>query len=252
MTTPATTRARRDSRIVRRDHAADARWFALDEGPAPRGVEHCWRSGRRHEVLRMAQLMLFARGPQTLLDDASGRIVYTPDVVAPTLAQRWFDELRDGIAWRSGRRLMYEREVDVPRQRAHFKVDDPALPPALAEAATVVRAAIPAPFDSIGCNLYRDEHDSVRPAQRQACRHRQGRAHRAAFAGRDAALEHSRKAAAAARAQRRYGSRQPAPDELVDAVALRSRHPQTTRAGGAPHQSRIPRARSRRELTWQT
>ncbi len=111
----------------------------------------------------MAQLMLFARGPQTLLDDASGRIVYTPDVVAPTLAQRWFDELRDDIAWRSGRRLKYEREVDVPRQRAHFRVDDPALPPALAEAAVVVRAAISAPFDSLGCNLYRDEHDSVAP-----------------------------------------------------------------------------------------
>ena len=66
------------------------------------------------------------------------------------VAQRWFDELRDGIAWRSGRRLMYEREVDAQRQRDHFKVDDPALPPALAEAATVVREAIPAQLERSG------------------------------------------------------------------------------------------------------
>lgn len=111
----------------------------------------------------MSPSLLFANGPQVLLDDASGHIVYTPDAVAPALAQRWFDALHDGLAWRSGRRMMYEREVDVPRLRAHFAVADPALPTALAEATTAVRAAVPAPFDSIGCNLYRDQHDSVAP-----------------------------------------------------------------------------------------
>jgi alkylated DNA repair dioxygenase AlkB len=58
---------------------------------------------------------------------------------------------------------MYEREVEVPRLRAHFSIDDPALPPPLKEALAAVCAAVPAPFDSIGLNLYRDEHDSVAP-----------------------------------------------------------------------------------------
>lgn len=111
----------------------------------------------------MAQLSLFDNGPQALLDDASGRIVLFPDVVAPDTAQRWFAQLHAGIAWKSGTRLMYEREVEVPRLRAHFRSDDPALPPALREAQAAVAGVVDAPFDSIGLNLYRDQHDSVAP-----------------------------------------------------------------------------------------
>lgn len=58
---------------------------------------------------------------------------------------------------------MYEREVEVPRLRAHFQADDEDLPPALYEARAAVAAAVDAPFDSIGLNLYRDQHDSVAP-----------------------------------------------------------------------------------------
>jgi alkylated DNA repair dioxygenase AlkB len=58
---------------------------------------------------------------------------------------------------------MYEREVEVPRLRAHFRVDDPALPAALHDAGVLVSAAVGAPFDSIGLTLYRDQHDSVAP-----------------------------------------------------------------------------------------
>jgi len=111
----------------------------------------------------MAQFALFQSGPQVLLDDASGRIVHTPGLVDPATAQRWFRQLHDGLPWRSGRRVMYEREVDVPRLRAHYHADDPDLPAPLAQALAAVRAAVPAPFDSIGCNLYRDQHDSVAP-----------------------------------------------------------------------------------------
>jgi alkylated DNA repair dioxygenase AlkB len=111
----------------------------------------------------MIQLSLFDRGPQTLLDDASGRIVLTPELVDGDTARRWFDELRAGVAWKSGTRLMYEREVEVPRLRGHFRVDDPALPAALREALAAVASAVDAPFDSIGLNLYRDQHDSVAP-----------------------------------------------------------------------------------------
>jgi alkylated DNA repair dioxygenase AlkB len=112
----------------------------------------------------MTQRSLFATGgPQTLLDDASGRIVLTPDLVDEETARRWFHQLHDGIVWKSGRRLMYEREVDVPRLRAHFRADDPALPDPLRQALDLVRATFAAPFDSIGLNLYRDRHDSVAP-----------------------------------------------------------------------------------------
>jgi alkylated DNA repair dioxygenase AlkB len=112
----------------------------------------------------MTQLSLFDSGPpQPLLDDASGRIVLMPDVVPHDTAQRWFEQLRSGITWKSGTRLMYEREVEVPRLRAHFRSDDPALPPALREAQAAVAEVVDAPFDSIGLNLYRDQHDSVAP-----------------------------------------------------------------------------------------
>jgi alkylated DNA repair dioxygenase AlkB len=111
----------------------------------------------------MAQFALFQSGPQVLLDDASGRIVHTPDLVDAPTAQRWFRELLEELPWRGGRRVMYEREVDVPRLRAHYHAGDSALPVTLAQALAAVRAAVPAPFDSIGCNLYRDQHDSVAP-----------------------------------------------------------------------------------------
>ncbi len=58
---------------------------------------------------------------------------------------------------------MYEREVEVPRLRANFHADDPALPRVLRDALDIVRIAAHAPFDSIGLNLYRDQHDSVAP-----------------------------------------------------------------------------------------
>lgn len=111
----------------------------------------------------MAQLSLFGTDRQELLDDASGRIVLFPDLVDEATAQRWFDALRAGVPWRAGTRQMYEREVVVPRLRAHFQVDDQDLPAALHEALAAVATAVDAPFDSIGLNLYRDRHDSVAP-----------------------------------------------------------------------------------------
>jgi alkylated DNA repair dioxygenase AlkB len=111
----------------------------------------------------MAQLSLFGTDRQELLDDATGRIALFPDLVDEVIARRWFDELQAGVPWRAGTRQMYEREVEVPRLRAHFQVDDEDLPPALHEALAAVVAAVAAPFDSIGLNLYRDQHDSVAP-----------------------------------------------------------------------------------------
>jgi alkylated DNA repair dioxygenase AlkB len=111
----------------------------------------------------MAQLSLFGGGPQRLLDDASDVIELIPDLVNRATAQAWFEQLQREVAWKGGRRLMYEREVDVPRLRAHFRLDAPDLPLALREARIAVATVVAAPFDSVGLNLYRDQHDSVAP-----------------------------------------------------------------------------------------
>lgn len=97
------------------------------------------------------------------IDDATGRIAYTPRWVAAALADKWFGQLRDGIAWRSERRMMYERMVAVPRLVAHFRLDDPALPAPLGDIAMRMREELRVPFDSAGLNFYRDQHDSVAP-----------------------------------------------------------------------------------------
>jgi alkylated DNA repair dioxygenase AlkB len=81
-------------------------------------------------------------------------------VDAPTAA-RWFDALRDAVAWQSERRRMYDRDVDVPRLVARYPLDDEALPPVLAEAATRAGAPTQTRFNSVGLNLYRDGRDSV-------------------------------------------------------------------------------------------
>jgi alkylated DNA repair dioxygenase AlkB len=111
----------------------------------------------------MAQLSLFGSGTQRLLDDASGLIELIPDLVDREIAQAWFVQLQREIPWKGGRRLMYEREVDVPRLRAHYRLDAPDLPAALREARLAVAAVVDAPFDSAGLNLYRDQRDSVAP-----------------------------------------------------------------------------------------
>ena len=111
----------------------------------------------------MAQLSLFGSGPQRLLDDASGLIELIPDLVDRAIAQAWLEQLQREVAWKGGRRLMYEREVDVPRLRAHYRLDAPDLPATLREARIAVATVLDAPFDSVGLNLYRDQHDSVAP-----------------------------------------------------------------------------------------
>jgi alkylated DNA repair dioxygenase AlkB len=99
--------------------------------------------------------------PRRLLADAEEGIVYQPGFVAPGVAARWFAALRDGIAWESQRRPMYDRIVDVPRLTATWWLDDPALPDALAEAAALLRPALGHPFNAVGLNFYRNGRDSV-------------------------------------------------------------------------------------------
>ena len=60
---------------------------------------------------------------------------------------------------------MYEREVDVPRMIAHFRLDPAAgsLPDAIRETSRWVVDKLGVPFNSVGLNLYRDGRDSVAP-----------------------------------------------------------------------------------------
>lgn len=111
----------------------------------------------------MSQGSLFDTGPLVIVDDEHGRFAYTPGVIAPEVAARWFDSLLATIPWQAQRREMYGREVDVPRLVQHYALDDPALPPGLGEAAREAVAAVGVRFTSVGLNLYRDGRDSVAP-----------------------------------------------------------------------------------------
>ena len=114
----------------------------------------------------MSQLSLFPQARQTVLvDDARGRIVYTPDFLPAAVARAWFDEVRGAVAWEAQRRRMYEREVDVPRLVGHFRLAPAAehVPEVIRAAARRVIAATGVAFTSVGLNLYRDGRDSVAP-----------------------------------------------------------------------------------------
>jgi alkylated DNA repair dioxygenase AlkB len=58
---------------------------------------------------------------------------------------------------------MYDRDVDVPRLVARYRLDAEDVPAPLRDAATRCTALTGAPFNSAGLNLYRDGHDSVAP-----------------------------------------------------------------------------------------
>jgi len=100
---------------------------------------------------------------ETLVDDATGRIVYKPDCFSPEQAQRWFDQLRDGVKWRSERRPMYDRIVDVPRLVATYRLDTAGAPEPIAEMRPVVEEFCGVAFTSAGLNFYRNRNDSVAP-----------------------------------------------------------------------------------------
>jgi len=113
----------------------------------------------------MPQLTLFDSSETLLADDERGRIAYTPQFVDAATAEAWFAELRSGLKWQAERRMMYDREVDVPRLIGHIRLDPaPASTPgAILDAARRVADSVGVPFNSVGLNLYRDGRDSVAP-----------------------------------------------------------------------------------------
>lgn len=108
------------------------------------------------------QLGFFGSDSRVLIDDATGSIVYYPEVLAPPESSRVFEELLAEIPWKSERRMMYEREVDVPRLVASTRIDDKLVAP-LADVVPIVEDIVGVRFTSIGLNLYRDGRDSVAP-----------------------------------------------------------------------------------------
>ena len=113
----------------------------------------------------MRQLGLLVTTETLLLDDERGRITYVPEFIDADMASGWFAEIRDGVEWHAQRRMMYEREVDVPRLVSSCRLgaaEDSVLP-AIREAARRVTERLREPFNSVGLNLYRDGRDSVAP-----------------------------------------------------------------------------------------
>ena len=113
----------------------------------------------------MSQLTLFNSTAIVLTDDERGRISYTPHFIDAETAAAWFADLLHSVNWHSERRLMYDREVDVPRLMGHFRLDPPpaSTPGAILDAARRVSAHLEIPFNSVGLNRYRDGRDSVAP-----------------------------------------------------------------------------------------
>lgn len=110
------------------------------------------------------QSSLFPPEPVSVLDDASGRITYWPARLSVTRADAWFAWLVEHVPWRSDRRLMYEREVDVPRLRANYELGPcRTAPDVVLHCADGVHAVAPAPYNSVGLNYYRDGRDGVAP-----------------------------------------------------------------------------------------
>ena len=114
----------------------------------------------------MSQMSLFAPPSETVLvNDVRGRVAYTSAFVSAAVADVWFAELCELVPWKTQRRRMYDRDVDVPRLTAHYRLasDEPGVPDAIRAAADAVTAGTGVPFNSVGLNFYRDGHDSVAP-----------------------------------------------------------------------------------------
>jgi alkylated DNA repair dioxygenase AlkB len=120
----------------------------------------------------MTQFGLFD-APLELIDGERGRVTYYDRFVPPEEAEAAFAVLRGGVDWHANRRVMYEREVDVPRLTAHFPLAkivsgeaegiDANSAAAITALARRASEALGAPFNSIGLNFYRDGNDSVAP-----------------------------------------------------------------------------------------
>lgn len=123
------------------------------------------------------QLGLFAAPPPALgapvrLAMPGAEVTYAAAWLPADEARALFDLLLAAAPWKQGRRLMYDRLVDVPRLQAGLY--DPAaqacragatprapMPPALLAVRDRLEAELAARFPWVLANLYRDGRDSV-------------------------------------------------------------------------------------------
>lgn len=70
-------------------------------------------------------------------------------------------ELIPTVAWRTGRRQMYDREVDDPRLSCWWRSTDAAPHPVLGDARSAIGAHYGVELGGVGLNYYRDGADSV-------------------------------------------------------------------------------------------
>jgi alkylated DNA repair dioxygenase AlkB len=117
----------------------------------------------------MGQMALFGRTESPSLDSAFSRLerIVLADGAWLDLARGWlsghaqvFEELRHGIPWRAERRVMYEREVDVPRLYAELPNGEKSLG-VIEQMRTLLGAYYRTSFARTSFALYRDGNDSV-------------------------------------------------------------------------------------------
>ena len=114
------------------------------------------------------QVSLFGRGQPTLDPRLAGIVRYElPDGAWVDHLPGWikgheqiYDALVDTTAWHSGRRVMYERVVDVPRLLASFPADGPGHP-MLTRISQTLTQHYNWKLDRISAAFYRDGRDSV-------------------------------------------------------------------------------------------
>src|SRR5262249_26107197 len=76
-------------------------------------------------------------------------------------ADTLFEQLRDTIPWKQGRRWMYDRTVDDPRLSRWYGSDDALPHEALVAGGRALEERYAVPFEGVGLNFYRDGRDSV-------------------------------------------------------------------------------------------
>jgi alkylated DNA repair dioxygenase AlkB len=117
----------------------------------------------------MRQMALFGRSERPSFDRAFLRLsrIVLADGAWLDLARGWlsgheqvFGELLHGTCWRAERRVMYEREVDVPRLYAELSNGEPSLP-VIEDIRRALDAHYRCSFTRTSFALYRDGQDSV-------------------------------------------------------------------------------------------
>ena len=96
--------------------------------------------------------------PRRLWLDAGAWVEYEPGWLPGHEAL--FDALRQGIEWRTERRTMYGKVVEVPRLAEEIPDDGPC-PPALARAGEALERRYRRRFESVRLAWYRDGRDGV-------------------------------------------------------------------------------------------